>query len=143
MITNNRKSNLLNDIYSSRNFDLCNSTYPTREVNNSRNLLDHVVSNFNKTMGIPIINGAISYHKLIVTEVILDASEVGRKYYQRTLTKFKIAQVKEELKKLNGVRYHLNDPDDLYNEITKIFRKNSSKHTIKTEKKIKGCLIIN
>ncbi|KAG5892715.1 hypothetical protein JTB14_002840 [Gonioctena quinquepunctata] len=115
MLANNRESSLLNDIYSSNNFNLCNSTYPTKEVNDSINLLDHEVSNFNKTMEISIINSAISDHKLIVTEVEIDASKVEKKYHQKTLTKYKIAQVKEELEKLNGVINYLNDLDDLYN----------------------------
>lgn len=135
ILTNNKYTKRLLDIYHSNNFKLCNKCITTRDTTTSATLIDHFVTNATKGIELFFETSPLSDHKLQFINIYCNSVSNKMKYKIINQIKFNINMLKTDLDSLENNRLYFEDPDLFYEEILKIFDKASYQNNFKIKEK--------
>ena len=139
LLLQNNNTNLINAIYTSNNFDLCNTSYSTRYSDNRESLLDHIVINFQDSKAnLDIIKNSLSDHAIQILSLNLSKKYNSRLKSNKITTKLNYKSLRSKLNILIERTSNENiDTDDLYDLIIDAFNSSMYNKTIKLQNNTK------
>lgn len=136
ILKNSNNSMKLLEIYKTNNFELCNRNVPSRVTQNSSTLIDHIVTNSEKTVNVGFKTSPLSDHKIQIIH-ISDKNIIEPKYKIITSIRFDTNKLKKKLLDLDYKKLDYTEPNIFYDKILNAFEETTStkQFKMKTESK--------